>query len=288
VSEGRRKFRAALVAASAAAALALAKLEVGYATASLAVVAAAVDSFMDLACSGLNAFFLRIADDPPDAEHAYGHGKAEALSGVIQATIIAVGGVWLVARGIVHLFRPEPLTNPRAGVVVVIVSLVASLVLVAFLRREARATHSVALHADAFHYVTDIATNLTAAVALLGVERFGWTWLDPLASVFIAVYIVKSAIDILRDAGNELLDSGLPRDVEDEVKAMLKGFAPEVRGYRAFRSRRAGGTAFFEFRLLLDRSTSFQRAHEITEAAITRIRARHGAHTEVLIDTDPV
>ena len=69
---------------------------------------------------------------------------------------------------------------------------------------------------------------------------------------------------------------------------MLHGFADEVRGYRAFRSRRAGGTAFIEFRLLIDKSASFARAHKITEAAIRRIRERHGEHTEVMIDTDPV
>jgi len=288
MNAGRRKFRAAAVAASTATVLAAAKVVVGLATGSLAVLAAAVDSLMDVACSGLNAFFLRIAQDPPDAEHAYGHGKAEALSGVVQATIIGVGGVWLVGRGVVHLFRPEPLSNPLAGVAVAGVSLVVSIALVAFLRREARATRSVALHADAFHYVTDIATNLVAGVALLGVERFGWAWLDPVASILIAVYIIKSALEILRDAGDELLDRGLPREVEDEVKAMLRGFAPEVRGYRAFRSRRAGGTSFFEFRLLLDRSTTFERAHEIAETAIERIRERHGSQAEVQIDTDPV
>ena len=74
---------------------------------------------------------------------------------------------------------------------------------------------------------------------------------------FIAGYLVQ-----------ELLDRGLPREVEDEVKGMLHGFAPEVRGYRAFRSRRAGGTSFFEFRMLVDRAASFERSHEITEAAI--------------------
>jgi ferrous-iron efflux pump FieF len=108
------------------------------------------------------------------------------------------------------------------------------------------------------------------------------------ASILIAVYIIWSALEILRDAAEELLDRGLPRDVEDEVKGLLHGFAPEVRGYHAFRSRRAGGTSFFEFRMLLDRTTSFQRSHEITEAAIRRIRERHGEDAEIMIDTDPV
>jgi ferrous-iron efflux pump FieF len=243
---------------------------------------------MDVACSGLNAYFLRVAADPPDAEHAYGHDKAEALSGVVQAVIIAMTGVWLVGRGISRLVKPEHITNPEAGVAISAASLVVSLALVAYLRREASRTRSLALRADAFHYVTDLATNLVAGLALVGYRALGWRWLDPVASVLIAVYIIWSAIEILRDAAQELLDRGLPREVEDEVKSLLHGVAPEVRGYHAFRSRRAGGTSFFEFRMLLDRNTSFQRTHEITEAAIRRIRERHGEHTEIMIDTDPV
>ncbi len=284
----RRKIVAASVATGTALALTAAKTVVAVTTGSLAVMAAAVDSLMDVACSGLNAYFLRIAADPPDAEHAYGHGKAEALSGLIQAVIIAMGGLWLVGRGIWRLVRPGPITSPEMGVAVAAGALVVSLVLVAYLRHEARATRSLALRADAFHYVTDIATNVVAGLALLLYRVLGWRWLDPVASIAIAVYIVVSAAGILRDAGEELLDRGLPREAEDEVKGLLTGFAPEVRGYRAFRSRRAGGTTFLEFRLLVDRSASFERSHEITEGAIRRIRERHGPHTEVMIDTDPV
>lgn len=284
----RRKIVAASVATGTALALTAAKTAVAVTTGSLAVMAAAVDSLMDVACSGLNAYFLRIAADPPDAEHAYGHGKAEALSGLIQAVIIAMGGLWLVGRGIWRLARPGPITSPEMGVAVAAGALVVSLALVAYLRHEARATRSLALRADAFHYVTDIATNVVAGLALLLYRVLGWRWLDPVASIAIAVYIVVSAAGILRDAGEELLDRGLPREAEDAVKALLTGFAPEVRGYRAFRSRRAGGTTFLEFRLLVDRSASFERSHEITEGAIRRIRERHGPHTEVMIDTDPV
>ena len=284
----RRKIVAATTAAATAAALTLAKLVVGVLTGSLGVLASAVDSLMDVACSGLNAVFLRIAAKAPDAEHAYGHGKAEALSGVIQATIIATGGVWLITRGVRRLFVPEPLVSPGAGVAVSVAALAVSLVLVWYLRREARATQSIALQADAFHYVTDIATNIVAGAALLLYRGFGWQWVDPAASLLIAVYIIHSAVAILREAADELLDRGLPREVEDEVRSMLRSFAPEVRGYRGFRSRRAGGTHFLEFNLLVDREASFERAHDLAEAAAQQIRDRHGPDTQVMVHTDPV
>jgi ferrous-iron efflux pump FieF len=284
----RRKFVAAAVASGTAASLALAKLVISVLTGSLAVLASAVDSLMDVACSGLNAYFLRLAGDPPDREHAYGHGKAEALSGVVQALIIAMGGVWLVVRSVSRVFAPEPVANPEAGVVVSGIALAVSLMLVVFLRREARATRSIALEADAFHYVTDIATNIVAGVALVGYRIFGWRRLDPLASLAIAVYIIWAAIGIFRDAADELLDRGLPRETEDAVKSLLGSLAPEVRGFKAFRSRRAGGTHFFEFVLLVDRAASFERSHELAERAAALLRQRHGDDTQVMVHTDPV
>jgi ferrous-iron efflux pump FieF len=288
MSDQRRKVLAASVATGTAAGLAAAKLVVAAITGSLAILASAVDSLMDVACSGLNAWFLRLAAKGPDEEHAFGHGKAEALSGVIQAVIIVMGGVWLIVRGVARLIRPEPLSTPETGIAVSVLAFAVSLFLVAYLRREARATRSIALQADAFHYVTDIATNVVAGVALAGYRWLGWWWLDPVASLAIAVYVIVAAVEILRSAADELLDRGLPREVEDDVKAMLERFAPEVRGYRAFRSRRAGGTDFFEFDLLVDRSTSFERSHELAEAAASAIRARHGTGAQVMVHADPV
>jgi ferrous-iron efflux pump FieF len=288
MSDQRRKVVAATVATATATALAAAKLVVAVVTGSLAVLASAVDSLMDVACSGLNAWFLRLAAKGPDEEHAFGHGKAEALSGVIQAVIIVMGGVWLIVRGVARLLRPEPLSTPEAGIAVSAVAFAVSLFLVAYLRREARATRSIALQADAFHYVTDIATNVMAGLALAGYRWLGWWWLDPIASVAIAVYVIGSAVEILRAAADELLDRGLPREVEDDVKAMLDRFAPEVRGYRSFRSRRAGGTDFFEFDLLVDRATSFERSHELAEAAASAIRRRHGSGAQIMVHADPV
>ncbi len=288
MTEANRKVLAAAVATATAMVLAVAKLVVGLITGSLAVFASAVDSAMDVACSGLNAYFLRIAAHPPDAEHAFGHGKAEALSGVVQAVIVATGGAWLVVRGIVRLLAPQPLVAPETGIAVSVAAFALSLALVVFLRREARATRSIALRADAFHYVTDIATNVVAGLALAGYRLLGWRWLDAAASVAIALYIVWAAVDIVRQAADELLDRGLPREVEDGIKTMIAGLAPEVRGYRGFRSRRAGRTQFFEFDLLVERNTSFERSHELAEAAARLIRERHGRDAQVMVHADPV
>lgn len=287
VSEAR-KVRAARLAAAVAGFLAIAKAVVGWQSHSLAVLAAAVDSVLDLACSGLNAFYLRLALEPPDEKHAYGHGKAEALSAVVQAVILALSGLWLMGKSVGRLLEPQPLARTGLAAAMMLLSVVFSMFLTWFLRREAKVTGSLALRADAFHYATDLASNGAAAAAILAYDRLGWQAADPIATVVIAFLILRAVWGIYRDAADELLDRGLPRQVEEEVKDMIANLAPEVKGYWGFRSRRAGKVPFFEFRLLVDRGTSFQRSHEIAEEAIRRIRAQHGPQTQVMVDTDPV
>ncbi|NOZ95553.1 MAG: cation transporter [Acidobacteria bacterium] len=277
----------AVVAVVTALVLASSKLVVGLLTGSLAVIAAAADNLLDVACSGLNVFFLGVARKPPDEEHPFGHGKAEALSGVIQATIIATGGLVLLGRSIWELGVGGEIHATLPGLIVAGASLVISLLLGLYLRFQARRYRSVALKADAFHYLTDVFTNGTAIAALMAVRLTGQHWWDPIGSLVISVYIVWQSVDILREGADELLDRGLPKELEAEVARTVHELGPEVRGYRRLRTRRAGKTLFIELRLHLDREVSFERSHELTEELIGRLRARFGEGTEVMVDTDP-
>lgn len=285
---GKVPRRPAVVAAVIAALLTAAKLAIGLATGSLAVLAAAVDNLMDLTCSGLNVFFLGLARKPPDDEHRFGHGKAEALSGVIQATIIGMGGVFLAGHSVWELATRATVRQTLPGIVVSLVSLVISLGLGSYLKRQARRHRSVALRADAFHYITDVATNSVAAAALVLVSLTGGHWWDPAGSLLISLYIVYEAVDILREAADELLDRGLPTTTEADIRDVVDTLGPQVKGITELRTRRAGGTVFIELRLHLDGVITFQESHDLTERLIVRLRERFGQSTQVMVDTDPV
>ena len=285
---GKVPRRPAVVAAVIAALLTAAKLAIGLATGSLAVLAAAVDNLMDLTCSGMNVFFLGLARKPPDEEHRFGHGKAEALSGVIQATIIGMGGVFLAGHSVWELATRATVRQTLPGIVVSLISLVISLGLGGYLKRQARRHRSVALRADAFHYITDVATNSVAAVALVLVSLTGGHWWDPAGSLLISLYIVYEAVDILREAADELLDRGLPTTTEADIRDVVDTLGPQVRGITQLRTRRAGGTVFIELRLHLDGVITFQESHDLTERLIMRLRERFGQSTQVMVDTDPV
>jgi len=279
--------RPAIIAVVTAVALAISKLVVGVLTGSLSIIAAAADNLLDVACSGLNVFFLGMASKPPDEEHPFGHGKAEALSGVIQATIIATGGLILLGRSVWELIGGSEIQATGPGLIVAGVSLLVSLVLGLYLRHEAARYRSVALKADAFHYLTDVFSNGTAIAALLAVRLTGHHWWDALGSLVISVYIVWQSIDILREGADELLDRGLPKELEADVEAIVRELGQEVRGFHGLRTRKAGKTLFIELRLNLDRKVSFERSHELAEELIARLRGRFGESTEVMVDTDP-
>ena len=278
----------AIVAVVVASVLAVGKLVAGILTGSLALVAAGVDNVLDVTCSGLNVFFLGLARKPPDEEHPFGHEKAEALSGVIQATIIAMGGLYLAGRSVWKLATGPEVTAAGPGVVVSLVSLVVSIALGLYLSREARRYASVALRADAFHYLTDIFTNSAAAVALLLVRFTGNQWWDPVGSLVISLYIVWESVGILREASDELLDRGLSAESERAVAEVIESLGPEVRGFSSLRTRGAGRTVFVELRLQVDRSVSFERSHDLSEELIERLRGKLGPSTQVMVDTDPV
>ncbi len=279
--------RAALVAAVTAGGLTTVKAAIGVWSGSMAVLAAAADNLMDLACSGLNAYFLALAAKPADAEHRFGHGKAEALSGVIQGTIIALGGLYIGGRSLLLFLLHHRVRGVDTAIAVSLASIPVSLALGLGLRAVARRHSSVALRADAFHYLMDVATNVVAAAALGLVRWTGWAGWDLVGSAAIAAYIVQQAVAIVREAADELLDRGLPHELERAVVEEVAAAGPEVLGYTDLRTRRAGRTVFIELRLKLDRSISFERSHELTEQLIAALRRRFGDGTQVMVDTDP-
>ncbi len=279
--------RAALIAVVVASLLTFAKIVVGALTGSLAVLASAVDNFLDLTCSGINVFFLTLAEKPPDTEHRFGHGKADALSGVIQATLIGSGGLVMAAISSWRLIEGTRSLSAGPGIVVSLVSLSVSLVLGLYLKHMAKKTGSLALRADAFHYLTDIATNIAAAAALVLVTLTGGDFWDPIGSILISLYIVFEATRILRTSANELLDQGLSNELEQTIIEAIATLGDDVHGFSHLRTRTAGTTVFIELHLKLNPTVSFQRSHELTEALIEELKRRFGSNTQVMIDTDP-
>jgi len=261
------------------------KLAAWLLTGSVSVLASLVDSLMDVLASTINLFAVRYSLRPPDQEHRFGHGKAEALAGLGQATFIAGSAFFLSLQALDRLVHPQPIAQAAVGISVMVFAVLATLGLLAVQRYVIAQTRSTAIKADSLHYFTDLITNMSIILALL-LSALGWSGLDPLFALAIAAYILYSAAQIGHEAVSLLMDRELPSEVRQRI-AELAYRPPEVRGVHDLRTRQSGPVYFVQIHLELDDELSLTRAHAVADSVEQAVlRAFPGS--EVIVHQDPV
>lgn len=264
--------------------LILAKLLAWAATGSVAVLASLVDSLMDAGASLVNLFAVRWSLMPPDRDHRFGHGKAQALAALGQAALIAGSALFLLYQAADRLLDPRPLGALGVGFGVIVLAIAATLALLVFQRHVIRLTGSTAIRADALHYATDLATNL-ATLAALTLAWAGWPGFDPLLGLAIGAYVLVSAARIGRDAVALLMDRELPEDQRERIAALARD-VPGVHGVHGLRTRLSGQSTIVQLHLELDDDLPLSAAHRIALQAEAAIRA-HFPDSDITIHQDP-
>ena len=284
-AHGTLMRRATYASVAVALTLIVAKFVAWLYTDSVAMLATLVDSMLDAAASLVNLLAVRHALQPADREHRFGHGKAEPLAGLAQAAFIAGSAVFLFIEAGRRLFEPEAIAHGEFGLTVMALSVALTLVLVLFQRHVVRVTGSLAIKADSLHYAGDLLANMTAALALVLSAWFGWLWADPILGAAIAVYIVASAVAIVRQSLDQLMDREFPDEERRRIRGIVLGH-PDVRAVHDLRTRASGRTTFIQFHIEMDPAMTLLRAHEVSDEVEARVRdAYPGA--EVLIHQDP-
>jgi len=253
-------------------------------TDSLSLLATLIDSCLDALASLINLLAVRHALMPADKEHRFGHGKAEALAGLGQATFITGSALFLVLESVSHLWNPLPISSMPVGVGVMVVSMLATLGLLIFQKHVIRKTGSTAIKADHLHYKTDLLVNAGVIVALL-LAVYGWPGFDPLFAILIAVYILYSAWEIASESLDLLMDRELPDEERAKIKAIARNH-PQTRGMHDLRTRKSGTTVFIQLHLELDDGLTLLQAHAIADDVEARILAEYPG-AEVIIHEDP-
>lgn len=266
--------------------LALAKAIVGVAAGSIAVLSSALDSAGDMLASFANFVFLTIAAKPPDEDHPFGHGKAEHLAALMQGAILLVGAVFLGVRAADRIRNPEPMEANAVAIVMMIVSIIATIGITAYLKRHAVAEENSALAGDALHYTSDIVANGATIAALVLVRITGNPVIDSIFGVTVACWIGWSSLYLIWNAGNDLMDPSLPDNELQEIIDAIEKAHPSVISFRDLRTRRAAGVRFVVFDLLIERNISFEEAHDATEAAKDKIRNRF-PRTIITVHAEP-
>ena len=274
--------RAAIAAASL---LILVKLFAWFATGSSSILAALTDSLMDVTTSIINLFAIKIALQPADDDHRFGHGKAESLAGLAQAAFISGSSVLLMLNGISSLLNGNQINASSIGIGVMIFSVVVTVALVSFQTYIVKRTGSMAIKADSLHYRTDVFMNGAVLLALV-LAGIGWHWADGLFAIIVSLYILYGAWEIGALSINALMDKQLPKsDQELIIKSAYK--VDGVRGVHDLRTRQSGNTKFIQLHLELDDDQSLFEAHEKADL-LEEALDKHFPHADILIHLDPL
>ncbi|TKB47957.1 cation diffusion facilitator family transporter [Ferrimonas sediminicola] len=264
--------------------LIVAKLTAWFYSGSASMLASLTDSLMDAAASLINLMALRLAIQPADDNHKFGHGKAEPLATLAQAGFILGSSFLLVFHGIDRILKPAALTHGNVGIGVSLFAIALTLALLAVQRHAVKVTGSTAIAADALHYRSDLLLNLAVLVALV-LSAQGMLWADGVFSVLIALYIGYGAVTLGYEAVQLLLD----REAEPEVQEQIVQLAREdqrVLGLHDMRTRRAGHMLFVQLHIELDSDLSLREAHDIAESVEDRIRTFY-PDSDVIVHQDP-
>jgi cation diffusion facilitator family transporter len=275
---GAEKSRVAIVSVGAALLLTGAKIAVGFWTGSLGILAEALHSGLDLAAAVVTLWAVRASGRPADKEHSYGHGKIENMSALFETLLLFGTCAWIIKEAVERLFfRAQVHVDANIwSFLVVVLSIVVDFSRSRALRRVAQKYDSQALEADALHFATDIWSSFVVLFGLAGVwaaHQFSIGWLakaDAVAALGVAVVVVAVSVKLGKKAVNDLIDT-VPSDMASRIASSAR--VDGVQEVRQVRVRRSGPETFVDLILVVDRSESLQRSHEIAcgaEAAIKR------------------
>lgn len=254
-------------------------------TGSVSMLSSLFDSALDAAASIVNLIAVRQALIPADAEHRFGHGKAEPLAGLVQVAFILGSSILLVSEVIDRFRTPQQISAPEIGVGVMVISLVVTGSLVLWQRHVVRSTGSIAIKSDLAHYASDFLVNVSVIAALLLSTYLGQWWIDPLIGLAIAIFIGGAAVRVGKDALDMLMDREMDETDRTRIKEIVRAH-PEVLNLHDLRTRASGRDRFIQFHLELDGSLTLLQAHRISEVVESEICAAFPG-AEVIIHEDP-
>ncbi|MCH7810004.1 MAG: cation transporter [Chloroflexi bacterium] len=262
------------------------KLTVGIISDSIAVLSDAVDSATDLVGGAAALISLRIAAQPADKDHPYGHGKVEAVSASVAATVVALGGGLITFQAVQRLIGGSPDIDVGIGIVAMAIAAVANLLMAVLMRREARRSGSMALSAESTHLQTNV---VQAGAIILGLTLVGITGenlFDPIAALLLAAYMGWTAIGLVRTALEDIMDQSLPDSELIAIEEVLRAHKDEVLGYHRLRTRRSGATRHIDMHLIFEGDRTVADVHDASDHIESDIQARlPGA--EVVIHPEP-
>ena len=260
------------------------KLVVWLFSGSTTILASLTDSVIDLGASFINLLALRFALTPADKDHRFGHYKAEALASLSQAAFICGSALVLIINGYDRLVKPVPISYIDIAIYVSIASIVLTIGLTVLQGKVCKLTGSEAVAADRFHYLSDVGLNASVILSLV-LSKMGYDWADGLITIFLGLYIMKSAFHIGHVAISTLLDRSMsPADNSKIIRAILA--VPGLKSFHDLRTRQAGPQHYIQCHIVLDENMPLHQAHDIATHVEAEIR-KHFPDADITLHMEP-
>ena len=256
--------RATLVSSSVATLLVIVKLVLGLASGSVAVLASAIDSLLDMLVSIFNFFAIKKSEENPNEDYHYGKAKIQAIAAVIEGTVITISGIYIIYEAIKKLYSGSVTTLLSPSIWAMIFSIIVTYFLVNYLLKVARETDNLVIKADALHYKTDLWSNAAVLVALGLVYMTGIDAIDAVFGLGIGLYIIYSAYEIIQEGVEILLDRALNGEIVANIGEIISNH-PEVTSYHWLKTRTDGTTNYVEFHMVLRPNMLLLEAHRIAD-----------------------
>lgn len=253
---------------------------------STAIIADGLHSASDIITSIGILIGNKISRKPRDDEHQYGHEKAESLVSFILAAVLIIVALKIGYDGVKELFNINDILIPNAlPLIVALISIGVKEYQYQITIRVAKRINSSSLKADAWHHRSDALSSIAAFVGIGG-AMLGFKILDPIASIIVAIVVVKVGANILKSACNELMDSSISKQDICEIESLVDK-DDEIYGIKDFKSRKYGSVAYIDMSIFIDNKKTLEEAHDIADNLEKIIISNLGYIKEINIHTEP-
>ncbi len=264
------------------------KIITGILTASVSILSEAIHSGIDLLASAIAFFAVKISSHKPDERHPYGHGKFENISGVIEGLLIFIAAFWIIYESIHKIIHPSEIKHFEVAASVMFISAIVNFFISRRLYKVAKETDSIALEADALHLKTDVYSSLGVGFGMLIIWLTAWHFFDPLIAIAVALFIMKEAYDLVKNAVNPLLDVQINEEELNKMEGIINSCCQKKNlKHKELRSHKSGATLFIDFVLLVPPDMTVKESHNICDQLEKSID-KHYIDTDINIHVEPL
>jgi len=241
-------------------------------TGSVGLLSDAIESLVNLATAIIALLMLRIAEQPPDEEHRYGHSKAEYFASIMEGLFIFIAAIAIIFSAVDRIIHPKIIEQAFLGLGISVIASIINYVVSLRLLKVGKRHRSISLEADGHHLMTDVITSVGVIIAVFLVSLTGWQILDPIIAILVAINIILTGLKLIKRSILGLLDTSISNEELDIIKSVFKKYESKGLEFHGLRTRQSAQRRFVDFQVLVPGGWTVQKGHDLLEQIEKKIR----------------